>query len=95
MQEFFSVVTSRLAVPLSPNDALAALDDLRTGAVVGTDAGLVRDAAELSITGQLSIWDALVVSAAQRSRCTQLMTEDLNAGQTIEGVLVVNPFLTD
>ena len=40
-----------------------------------------------------SIWDALVVRAALVSRCRVLYTEDLQHGQRIDGLEVVNPFV--
>jgi predicted nucleic acid-binding protein len=41
----------------------------------------------------LSYWDALIVHSAKRAGCRQLLTEDLQHGQTIDGVRIVNPFL--
>lgn len=41
----------------------------------------------------LRIYDALVLSAAKQAGCRILYTEDLQDGQTIEGVLVRNPFV--
>ena len=41
---------------------------------------------------QLSFWDALIVAAAAQGRADVLLTEDLNSGQTIEGVRIENPF---
>jgi predicted nucleic acid-binding protein len=41
----------------------------------------------------LRIYDALVLSAAMQAGCRILYTEDLQDGQTIEGVLVRNPFV--
>jgi predicted nucleic acid-binding protein len=42
---------------------------------------------------QVSIWDALIVRAAQRSACAVLLTEDLQDGRVFDGVeVVVNPF---
>ena len=60
--------------------------------VVVTDYGAVRDAIELSAGASLSFWDALVVVAAARSGAKLLYTEDLQDGQSILGVEVVNPF---
>ncbi|HEY4187059.1 MAG TPA: hypothetical protein VGP07_18430 [Polyangia bacterium] len=40
----------------------------------------------------LGFWDALIVHAARRAGCDRLMTEDLQAGQRIEGVEIINPF---
>ncbi len=44
---------------------------------------------------QLSFWDALIVAAARSASCRYLLTEDLQANQDLDGVLVVNPFLCD
>jgi predicted nucleic acid-binding protein len=44
---------------------------------------------------QLSFWDALIVAAAKSLSCRFLLTEDLQADQDFEGVLVVNPFVSD
>ena len=40
----------------------------------------------------LSLWDALVVRAAQQARCVRLYSEDLQHGRRFGGVEVVNPF---
>ncbi len=44
-------------------------------------------------TNQMSFWDALIVVCAARLGATRLYTEDLNHGQVIGGVRVVNPLL--
>jgi predicted nucleic acid-binding protein len=60
--------------------------------VVVLDYGAVRAAIELCSTSNLSFWDALVVVAAARSGAKRLYTEDLQNGQMLLGVEVVNPF---
>jgi len=42
----------------------------------------------------LSFWDALILGAAQSMGCGFLLSEDLPAGQELEGIRVVSPFLT-
>ena len=42
---------------------------------------------------QVSFWDAMVVHSAATLGCERLYSEDLNAGQSLAGVRVVNPFL--
>jgi predicted nucleic acid-binding protein len=51
------------------------------------DAGLA-----LAAQAKLSLWDALIVAAAASAGCEAIYTEDLNPGQTIAGVKVINPF---
>jgi predicted nucleic acid-binding protein len=40
-----------------------------------------------------SYWDALVIHCASQSGCSALLTEDMQHGQVIDGVKIVNPFL--
>ena len=40
---------------------------------------------------QISDWDAAIIAAAKRMGCTTVYSEDLNPGQTHDGVTVVNP----
>ena len=49
-------------------------------------------AMHLSRRYQLSIWDSLIVGAAQQARATVLWTEDLNADQRFADMVVRNPF---
>ena len=42
----------------------------------------------------LSWWDALIVSAARVAGCRYLLTEDLREGQSLETLVVLNPFRT-
>ena len=42
---------------------------------------------------QLSFWDSLIVAAAKTASCGFLLTEDLQDGQKLDTVEVVNPFL--
>jgi len=44
---------------------------------------------------QLSFWDAMIVAAAKSASCRYLLTEDLQPNQDLDGVIVLNPFLTD
>lgn len=48
-------------------------------------------AMRLAARNQLSYWDALIVLSAKKGGVAELLTEDLNAGQTIAGVRVLNP----
>ena len=54
----------------------------------------VLDLAAWSIEDRfgLSFWDALIVAAAQVSRCEVLLTEDLQHDLDLDGVRVVDPF---
>ena len=49
-------------------------------------------AADLATDHQLGIWDAVILSAASRSGCRLLLSDDLQEDFTWAGVTVVNPF---
>lgn len=53
----------------------------------------VLGALDLTATHSLSHWDALVVRVAASTGCQILLTEDLQHGQTIDGVTIHNPFV--
>ena len=40
----------------------------------------------------IQFYDALIVAAAEANGCDEILTEDLNDGQTYCGIRAVNPF---
>lgn len=42
---------------------------------------------------QITLWDAMIVAAARASGARELYTEDLNHGQSYDGLMVINPFV--
>ncbi|HET9044004.1 MAG TPA: PIN domain-containing protein [Burkholderiales bacterium] len=92
LQEFYVTVTRKLAPPLSADEAERLVRDFAAFPVVSTDAPLVGAAIALSRRHQLSLWDAMIVVAARAGGASELLTEDLQHGQVLEGVRIVNPF---
>ena len=88
--ELFAVLTRKLG--LTRDAAEEATESLMELEVVATDARLVREGLRISRDHDISHWDAMIIAAAAASGCEVLLTEDLNDGQVIEGVRVVNPF---
>jgi predicted nucleic acid-binding protein len=62
-----------------------------------TEAGLetIRRAWHWCDHAQLSYWDAMIVSAAERSSCLWLLSEDFEDARKFGRVTVVNPFRHD
>jgi predicted nucleic acid-binding protein len=54
--------------------------------------GLFRRGLEIQRRRGLSMWDAMIPSAAQASGARELLSEDFNHGQDYGGVRVLNPF---
>jgi predicted nucleic acid-binding protein len=49
-------------------------------------------AADLAVTHQLGIWDAVILSAAAEADCHLLLSEDMQDGFVWRGVTIANPF---
>ncbi len=94
VQECLNVITTKARVPLSSQDALAYLDAVLTPMLqVGASVELYRRALDLRARWQLSFYDAMIVAAALTAGCTRLLSEDLQHGQKLEQLTIVNPFL--
>jgi predicted nucleic acid-binding protein len=92
LSEFYVTVTRKLAEPLAEAEAARALDRFDQRPVVVVDRSLVKSAARISRSSQISYWDGLIVAAAVRGGCQRLLSEDLNHGQEICSVRIENPF---
>ena len=53
-----------------------------------------QSAMDLTVDHQISMWDALIMSAAAEKKCRLLISEDFQNAFTWRGVTVVNPFET-
>lgn len=74
-------------------EALALVGDFSLLPVIDNSLSLFRLGVALQTRWQLSLWDAMIVAAAQASGAREILTEDLNHGQNYGGIRVVNPFL--
>jgi predicted nucleic acid-binding protein len=92
LQEFFVTVTRKLPRPLRPSEALAIVEQYLTWRVVENTGDLLLAGIRLASELKVSFWDALVIQAARTERCDRLLTEDLNHGQRIGDLTIVNPF---
>ena len=92
LTEFYAVVTRKLAVPVPAQDAQAMVAQLSALPVVAVDASLVAAAIAGSREWQVSIWDALILRAAEVAGCRLVLSEDLADGATYGSVVVENPF---
>jgi predicted nucleic acid-binding protein len=90
--EFYVVVTRKLGTPLSGEAAQAMVDEMARLPVVPADAQLVVAAMAGSREWKVSLWDALIVRAAEVSGCGRILSEDLADGATYGSVRIENPF---
>ena len=92
LAEFFNAITRKLPAPLSIEEAGQAIARFALMPVVPLDLALVQRAVSLCQRYQISYWDAQIVAAAAGAGCARIISEDLNPGQSYDGVVVVNPF---
>ena len=52
---------------------------------------IIAQAVDLHQTRSISYFDALIVASAQTANCLALYSEDMNMGEMVGGVKVVNP----
>lgn len=91
LQEFYVNVTRKIAVPLPKSEARMIVEDYFTWCVA-TGTAEVAMAFSIEDSAKIGFWDALIVAAAKRCGVTRILSEDLNPGQTIAGILIENPF---
>ena len=89
--EYFVVATKKL--DLSYTDVIRELHLLSKARVVEITLNMVFESIQTQGNNRISFWDALIVVTASLSQCSLLYTEDLNSGQIIQGVRIINPFL--
>lgn len=95
LQEFFVNVTRKIPRPLGHDEAFAIIEQYLTWRVVENTGELLLAGIRLASTLKISFWDALVVEAARMERCDRLWTEDLNHGQRVGDLVILNPFLPE
>ena len=92
LQEFYSNVCRKW--PKGKAAARLEIEDLLSWKPVAADGELLQFAWRLQDRFGFSFWDSLIIAAAKASQCAFLLSEDYQAGQNIDGLVIVNPFLT-
>jgi predicted nucleic acid-binding protein len=92
MQELYVTLTRKLNPSLSELDAERAVAKLAELPIVPIDRAMVLSAIGTSRRYQLSLWDSLILQAAFTSGCCRVLSEDMQDGFELEGVIVENPF---
>jgi len=92
LQEFYVNATGKLRKQIPPESTRLFMRLLLTRPIVATTPGLFTRAVDISRRYRISYWDAAIVAAAAQLGCGTLYTQDLNSGQTFEGVTARDPF---
>jgi predicted nucleic acid-binding protein len=91
LQEYFVSATGKLK--LDAELAKRRVEVFARFYVAEPTVGDILAAIDLHRLHGFSYWDALVIRCASQSGCRVLLTEDMQHGQVIDGVKIVNPFL--
>ena len=92
LNEFYYVATRKLKPGLSMQTARKDVMDLFSWKPVPIEEKLIAASWGIQDHFEVSLWDSLIIAAAQVSGCNFLLTEDLAEGQNYGGVVVINPF---
>ncbi len=92
LQEFYINVTKKIPNPILPLEAKEIIRSYMCWDIKENLRMSIIRASELEEKYHISFWDALIVVAAYKAKFDKILTEDLNSGQIIEGILVENPF---
>lgn len=94
LQEFFVSLTQKARNPIPPEAAREIVSDLLHWPMVVNDGKNILRAIDFQVKYHFSFWDSLIVQAAVTSGSQYLLSEDLQHGQVIESVTILNPFLS-
>jgi predicted nucleic acid-binding protein len=92
LQEFYVVATRKYDPPMLRREARDLVDAYSHWQLIQVDVPLILAGSQLEERHTLSFWDALIIEAARRAGATRLVTEDLQTGRRLAGVLIDNPF---
>ena len=74
--EFFNVVTRHIPQPMSPAEAKEVINTLSILPVQDIDMTMVKRAIDTHEIYRISYWDSLIISAAERTGCGMIFSED-------------------
>ena len=93
VQEFLNVATKKFARPMDRNESRAYLDTVLSPLCEAFPTiALYHEALGVQSDTGYSFYDSLIIAAALETGCAVLYSEDLQEGQTIRGLKIVNPF---
>lgn len=90
LQEYCNVALKKLK--LSPQYIRTQLDLYEQFEVIQVTPSIIRAGLDLHQTRCISFYDAIVLATAQTAGCSLLLSEDMNTGEMVDGVRIVNPF---
>ncbi len=91
LQEFYVNVTRKIKIPLPKDVARMVVTSYSVWCVEITPAE-ISSAFRIEDESRIGFWDALMIASAAKCGAGRILSDDLNAGPTIAGVRIENPF---
>lgn len=92
LSEFFVTITQKIEKPLSAEKAKKEIILLANLEIIEVDLPMITRAIDIKIKWRLNYWDSLILSAAERGRCSKLYSEDFSDGRNYDSVTICNIF---
>ena len=92
LQEFYVNVTRKISKPIPKNKARLFVESYM-GWCSDTTTAEITTAFRIEDESRISFWDALIVASAIKRGASRILSEDLNPGQRIAGIMIENPFV--
>ncbi len=93
VQEFLNVATRKFSPPLTQVDASLYLDKVLTPLCeLFPCMNYYSKALEIAERWGFSLYDSLIITASLETGCETLYTEDLQHGQMVQSLTIINPF---
>ena len=92
LQEYYVTATRKLDPPRDPELVRDDVTALHAWKPVTVDLSLLERAWSIEDRYGYSWWDAQILAAATLSKCDFLLSEDLQHGQVIDGLTILDPF---
>lgn len=95
IQEFVNVALKKFSTPMKVKDLKIYLNEILFPlCTIFPSFDLFEKSLEIHDKFKFSYYDSMIIAAAIQSNSTILLSEDLNNLQKIEGVTILNPFIT-
>ena len=92
LQEYCNVALKKLRLPTQ--HVRAQLELYEQFEVIQVTPAIIHAGLDLHQTRSVAFYDAIIVASAQTAGCDVLLSEDMNAGESVGGVRIINPFAT-
>jgi predicted nucleic acid-binding protein len=96
VQEFLNLVTGKFSIKSTPENTREFMQTILFPLCqVFPDLELYMLSLDIKNETHYSFYDSLILAAALRGGCNVLYSEDLQSGQKVRGLEIVNPYLPD